>query len=56
MAEFVGCDQATVSRIERGQEPSGPVGRMLEVLLAEVTAGRIKPKPGSAPSEHGAAA
>lgn len=35
LAEKLGVDQATVSRIERGTQPSGPVARLLEILLRE---------------------
>lgn len=35
MAEVLGVDQATVSRIERGSEPSGPVKRLLERLMTD---------------------
>lgn len=49
MAEYLGCDQATVSRIENGQEPSGPVARLLK-LLAEAP-----PSPPAPPSEGAAA-
>lgn len=36
MAEELGIDQATVSRIERGvAEPSGPVKRLLEKMATE---------------------
>lgn len=45
VAEYIGCDQATVSRIENGQEPSGPIGRMFEVLARDLEAGRVQPKP-----------
>lgn len=38
MADELGVDQATVSRIERGSQPSGPVKRLLERLMTE-TAG-----------------
>lgn len=40
LAEELGVDQATVSRIERGTaQPSGPVSRLLERLLSEPTTG-----------------
>ncbi len=35
LAEMLGVDQATVSRIERGSEPRGPVKRLLERIMAE---------------------
>ena len=38
LADELGIDQATVSRIERGSEPRGPVKRLLERLMAEPVA------------------
>lgn len=35
MAEFLGLDRSTVSRLENGQTPSGPARRLLEQLAAE---------------------
>jgi transcriptional regulator with XRE-family HTH domain len=35
MAEYLGCDQSTVSRIEAGASPSGPILRLLELLVAD---------------------
>jgi transcriptional regulator with XRE-family HTH domain len=32
MADYLGCDQSTVCRIERGKKMSGSVRRLLEVL------------------------
>ena len=32
LARYLGVNQATVSRIEKGQKPSGPSTRMLERL------------------------
>jgi len=37
LALRLGIDQATVSRIERGAEPSGPVRRLLEMIVAETS-------------------
>lgn len=34
LAAELGVDQATVSRIERGAEPSKPVKRLLGILMA----------------------
>lgn len=34
LAERVGVDQATISRIENGARPAGPVAILLEQLLA----------------------
>lgn len=34
MAEYLGCDQSTVSRIERGAPLSGPISRLLKALQA----------------------
>ncbi|RUY28724.1 helix-turn-helix transcriptional regulator, partial [Mesorhizobium sp. M7A.F.Ca.CA.004.12.1.1] len=34
LADELGVDQATVSRIETGSEPSRPVKRLLERLIA----------------------
>lgn len=48
LAEELGIDQASVSRIERGiSEPSRPVHRLIERLIAEI------PAPG-APTEAAA--
>lgn len=35
MADYLGCDQATVSRMERGASISGPVERLLRQLTAQ---------------------
>lgn len=35
LAERLGVDQATVSRIERGGSMAGPVSKLLEKLMAE---------------------
>lgn len=35
LAEQLGVDQATVSRMENGVEPRGPVRRLLERMMAE---------------------
>lgn len=35
MADYLGVDRSTVSRIESDQEPSGPVLRLLQQLDAE---------------------
>lgn len=32
MAEFLNCDQATVSRLENGQAEPGPIARLLDYL------------------------
>ncbi|KQU96471.1 helix-turn-helix transcriptional regulator [Devosia sp. Root105] len=37
LAERLGVDQATVSRIERGANMAGPVARLLAQLMAETT-------------------
>lgn len=44
MADYLGLDRSSVSRIENGAEISGPVGRLLDLLAAE-----------SAPAEHAVA-
>lgn len=38
MAEYLGVRQATVSRLENGQEESGPVSRLLDLLEEGLTA------------------
>lgn len=35
LAEELGVDQATVSRMERGAEPRGPVKRLLDRIMSE---------------------
>lgn len=35
LAEYLGVDRATVSRIENGREASGPIKRLLVQLQAE---------------------
>lgn len=35
LADRLGIDQATVSRIERGAEPSGPVKRLLDIIISD---------------------
>lgn len=35
MADYLGCDQATVSRIERGGPISGPIDRLLRQLVEQ---------------------
>lgn len=37
LAEYLGVTQATVSRLENGQDESGPVSRLLDLLAAEIT-------------------
>lgn len=32
MAEYLNCDQATVSRLENGQAEPGPIERLLDIL------------------------
>jgi transcriptional regulator with XRE-family HTH domain len=44
LALYLGCDQSTVSRIENGADPNGPVSRLLVHLIGEVAAGRIPVK------------
>jgi transcriptional regulator with XRE-family HTH domain len=39
LAAELGVDQATVSRIENGAEPSRPVRRLLEALIARSATG-----------------
>lgn len=36
MAEYLGCDQSTVSRIERGSRIPGPISRLLVHLQRDV--------------------
>ena len=38
LAEYLGCDQATISRIENGGKINGPIQRLLEGLKAEAAA------------------
>jgi len=38
LAMYLGCDQATVSRIENGGRITGPIQRLLEGLKAEAAA------------------
>lgn len=38
LAEYLGVTQATVSRLENGQDESGPVSRLLDLLSAELEA------------------
>lgn len=38
LAEYLGCDQATISRIENGGRITGPIRRLLEGLKAEAAA------------------
>ncbi|MBY5763604.1 helix-turn-helix domain-containing protein [Rhizobium leguminosarum] len=35
LAEYLGVDRSSVSRMENGQPPSGPVERLLSVLKKE---------------------
>jgi transcriptional regulator with XRE-family HTH domain len=44
VSEYLGCDQATVSRIENGQEPSGPISRLMDALERDLRTGVIAPK------------
>ena len=37
MAEYLGVRQATVSRLESGQDESGPVSRLLDLLEVELS-------------------
>lgn len=40
LGDFLGIDQSTVSRIETGaSEPSGPVRRLLDMLIGETVQG-----------------
>jgi len=43
LAEKLGVNQATVSRIESGEEPSKPVARLLEFVMAEESAENASP-------------
>ena len=43
LAEYLGLDRSTVSRLESGQEPSGPTMRLLGMLASQ-------PLPTSAPT------
>lgn len=36
LADYLGVRQATVSRLENGQDESGPVSRLLDLLEAEL--------------------
>lgn len=55
MATYLGCSQATVSRLENGQRESGAVSRLLDRLEQDIAAGRIVPEPSvSIPAEVGA--
>lgn len=40
MAEYLGCDQSTVSRIEKGGPINGPVQRLLSQLVKQPTTGQ----------------
>lgn len=48
LAEYLGVTQATVSRLENGQDESGPVSRLLDLLAAEIAAAAA-PAPDSEP-------
>lgn len=37
LADYLGVTQATVSRLENGQDESGPVSRLLDLLAAEIS-------------------
>lgn len=52
MANYLGCKQSTVSRIEAGHSPSGPAGRLLAVLVTEIASGRIPIKERRRPRAH----
>ncbi|MCW5695822.1 MAG: helix-turn-helix transcriptional regulator [Bauldia sp.] len=56
LAEELGCDQATVSRAERGSPITGPVRKLLETHARKVLdeGGTLAPKESPAPA--GAAA
>jgi transcriptional regulator with XRE-family HTH domain len=41
LAEYLGLDRSSVSRIENGGEISGPVGRLLTILEAEAPAEQV---------------
>lgn len=57
VGEYLGCDQATVSRIENGFEPSGPISRLIDALERDLRSGAITPKArGKAPAEEERAA
>lgn len=49
LADELGVDQATVSRIENGAEPSKPVRRLLAILVDEIAA--KSPESGGAQAE-----
>lgn len=44
LAVELGVDQATVSRIENGMEPRGPVRRLLERLMSEDEVATTRPE------------
>lgn len=48
LADYLGVRQATVSRLEHGQDESGPVSRLLDLLAAEIVASSA-PSPIPAP-------
>ncbi len=54
MAAYLGCDRSTVSRMENGQEQSGPIKRLLATLKGAAEKGVIDvlfPDPSQASSE-----
>jgi transcriptional regulator with XRE-family HTH domain len=46
MAQFLNCDQATVSRLEGGQAEPGPIARLLDLLEAGVLPEQVMPPSG----------
>lgn len=41
LARFLGVDRSSVSHMEKGRQPSGPVLRLLDTLIAAAEQGRV---------------
>lgn len=48
MAEYLGLDRSSVSRMESGQEPKGPARKLLEELKRRAPAKSVEPVVGPA--------
>jgi DNA-binding transcriptional regulator YiaG len=52
MADYLGLDRSTVSRMENGQEPKGPTKKLLESLIPNGASERAAPTTKEQPHDH----
>lgn len=54
LAEYLGVTQATVSRLENGQDESGPVSRLLDLLEGQLILELVEDEPSALAAAAGA--